>query len=56
MNSLGTGVLLLAFMGITGLTVALVFYQHMKIKEFDLRQRAKEEAEFEASIGPAATN
>jgi hypothetical protein len=43
MNGGGNAFLLLAFFGITGVTLGLVFHQLFRLKQFELRQRAKEE-------------
>jgi hypothetical protein len=44
MDGGGNAILLLAFVGITGLTIAMVVHQLYRIKQYDLKMRAREEA------------
>lgn len=49
MDGGGNWILLLEFLGIAGLTIALAVHQLYKIKQLDLKLRAREEAAFEAA-------
>jgi hypothetical protein len=49
MDGGGNAILLLEFMGIAGLTLALAFHQLYKIKQYDLKMRAREDAALEAA-------
>jgi hypothetical protein len=43
MDGGGNAILLLEFFGITGVTLGLAFHQLWKLKQFELKQRAKED-------------
>jgi hypothetical protein len=49
MSGGGNIILVLAFVGIAGLTLMLVLHQLVKIKQLDAKLRAREEAAFEAA-------